>query len=115
MPSAERRTDSGIEIRPVYGPEDLAGWDPAAALGQPGRPPFTRGVYPTMYRGRPWTIRQYSGYGNAEATNERWRALLAAGGTGLSCAFDLPTQMGYDSDHPRAAGEVGKVGVAIDS
>jgi methylmalonyl-CoA mutase N-terminal domain/subunit len=115
MPSEERRTDSGIDIRAVYGPDDLAGWDPAVALGVPGRPPFTRGVYPTMYRGRAWTIRQYSGFGNAEATNERWRALLAGGGTGLSCAFDLPTQMGYDSDHPRAEGEVGKVGVAIDS
>jgi methylmalonyl-CoA mutase N-terminal domain/subunit len=115
MASEERGTDSGIDIRAVYGPDDLVGWDPQAALGVPGRPPFTRGVYPTMYRGRPWTIRQYSGFGNAEATNERWRALLAGGGTGLSCAFDLPTQMGYDSDHPRAEGEVGKVGVAIDS
>jgi methylmalonyl-CoA mutase N-terminal domain/subunit len=115
MTADERRTDSGIVVRPVYGPADLNGWDPGTALGEPGRPPFTRGVYPTMYRGRPWTIRQYSGFGNAEATNERWHALLAGGGTGLSCAFDLPTQMGYDSDHPRAAGEVGKVGVAIDS
>ncbi len=115
MSSDERRTDSGIDIRPVYGPADLEGWDPSERLGDPGRPPFTRGIYPTMYRGRPWTIRQYSGFGTAESTNERWRLLLAGGGTGLSCAFDLPTQMGYDSDHPRAEGEVGKVGVAIDS
>jgi methylmalonyl-CoA mutase N-terminal domain/subunit len=115
MATDERRTDSGIVIRPVYGPADLAGWDAEERLGEPGSFPFTRGIYPTMYRGRPWTIRQYSGFGTAEATNERWRLLLAGGGTGLSCAFDLPTQMGYDSDHPRAEGEVGKVGVAIDS
>jgi methylmalonyl-CoA mutase N-terminal domain/subunit len=115
MASEARRTDSGIEIRPVYTASDLDGWDAEERLGAPGAFPFTRGIYPTMYRGRPWTIRQYSGYGTAEATNERWRMLLAAGGTGLSCAFDLPTQMGYDSDHPRAVGEVGKVGVAIDS
>ncbi len=115
MATAERRTDSGIEIQPVYGPSALDGWDPGAQLGEPGAPPFTRGIYPTMYRGRPWTIRQYSGFGNAESTNERWRLLLAGGGTGLSCAFDLPTQMGYDSDHPRSEGEIGKVGVAIDS
>lgn len=113
--SEERRTDSGIEIRAVYRPGDLASWDPAERLGDPGEPPFTRGIHPTMYRGRPWTIRQYSGFGTAEATNERWKLLLAAGGTGLSCAFDLPTQMGYDSDHPRSEGEVGRVGVAIDS
>src|ERR1700734_3994703 len=115
MVSSERRTDSGIVVEPVYGPEQLKGWDPATKLGAPGQPPYTRGIYPTMYRGRPWTIRQYSGFGSAETTNERWRLLLAGGGTGLSCAFDLPTQMGYDSDHPRAEGEVGKVGVAIDS
>jgi methylmalonyl-CoA mutase, N-terminal domain len=115
MATDERRTDSDIEIRPVYGPGDLDGWDPATQLGEPGHPPFTRGIYPTMYRGRPWTIRQYSGFGSAESTNERWKLLLAGGGTGLSCAFDLPTQMGYDSDHPRAEGEIGKVGVAIDS
>ncbi|MBO0748045.1 MAG: methylmalonyl-CoA mutase, partial [Acidimicrobiaceae bacterium] len=113
--SDERRTDSGIEVRPVYRPADLEGWDPGARLGEPGRPPFTRGIHPSMYRGRPWTIRQYAGFGSAESTNERWKLLLAAGGTGLSCAFDLPTQMGYDSDHPRSEGEVGKVGVAIDS
>jgi methylmalonyl-CoA mutase N-terminal domain/subunit len=115
MATEERRTDSGIEIRPVYGAGDLDGWDPDARLGQPGKYPYTRGIYPTMYRGRPWTIRQYSGFGNAESTNERWKMLLAGGSTGLSCAFDLPTQMGYDSDHPRARAEVGKVGVAIDS
>ncbi len=111
----ERSTDSGIEIKPVYRAADLRGWDPDRRLGDPGRSPYTRGVYPTMYRGRPWTMRQYSGFGTAEATNERWKVLLAHGSTGLSCAFDLPTQMGYDSDHPRAEGEVGKVGVAIDS
>jgi methylmalonyl-CoA mutase N-terminal domain/subunit len=115
MASDVRRTDSGIEIKPVYSSSDLGGWDPETQLGAPGSFPFTRGIYPTMYRGRPWTIRQYSGFGTAEATNERWRLLLRSGGTGLSCAFDLPTQMGYDSDHPKAAGEVGKVGVAIDS
>ena len=115
MAEDERRTDSGIEIRPLYTDGDLAGWDPAERLGKPGEPPFTRGIYPTMYRGRLWTMRQYSGFGSAEATNERFKFLLAAGQTGLSCAFDLPTQMGYDSDHARAEGEVGKVGVAIDS
>ncbi|MDE3203211.1 MAG: methylmalonyl-CoA mutase, partial [Acidobacteriota bacterium] len=115
MATEARHTDSGIEIQPVYSSSDLEGWDPQSQLGAPGSFPFTRGIYPTMYRGRPWTIRQYSGFGNAESTNERWRLLLAGGGTGLSCAFDLPTQMGYDSDHPRSLGEVGKVGVAIDS
>jgi methylmalonyl-CoA mutase, N-terminal domain len=115
MATNERRTDSGIEIRPVYTEADLADWDGRRQLGEPGGYPYTRGIYPTMYRGRPWTIRQYSGFGTAESTNERWRLLLAGGGTGLSCAFDLPTQMGFDSDHPRAVGEVGKVGVAIDS
>ena len=112
---APRLTDSGIEIKPLYTADDLDGWDPAAALGLPGEAPFTRGVYPSMYRGRLWTMRQYSGFGDAASTNERFKFLLAAGQTGLSCAFDLPTQMGYDSDHPRAEGEVGKVGVAIDS
>jgi methylmalonyl-CoA mutase N-terminal domain/subunit len=113
--STERRTDSGIEIKPVYTDADLAGWDPAERLGLPGKPPYARGIRPDMYRGRLWTMRQYAGFGTAEATNERFKFLLAAGQTGLSCAFDLPTQMGYDSDHPRAEGEVGKVGVAIDS
>jgi methylmalonyl-CoA mutase N-terminal domain/subunit len=111
----ERRTDSGIEIRAVYGPSDLEDWDPKTSLGEPGGYPYTRGIYPTMYRGRPWTMRQYAGFGNAAATNRRWKLLLASGSTGLSCAFDLPTQMGYDSDHPRSEGEVGRVGVAIDS
>jgi methylmalonyl-CoA mutase N-terminal domain/subunit len=110
-----KRTDSGIEVKPLYGPADLDGWDPAERLGNPGSPPYTRGVYPTMYRGKLWTMRQYAGFGTAKSTNERFKFLLGAGQTGLSCAFDLPTQMGYDSDHPRAEGEVGKVGVAIDS
>ena len=110
-----RRTDSGIEIKPLYTADDLAGWDPDERLGLPGQAPYTRGVYPSMYRGRPWTMRQYSGFGDAASTNRRFHFLLDAGQTGLSCAFDLPTQMGYDSDHPRAEGEVGKVGVAIDS
>ena len=112
--SQERTTDSGIEIQPVYeasdGPSDLA-----TRLGRPGEYPFTRGVYPGMYRQRLWTMRQYAGFGSAEETNERFRYLLEAGQTGLSVAFDLPTQMGYDSDHPKAAAEVGRVGVAIDS
>ena len=110
-----RRTDSGIEVRPLYTESDLEGWEATERLGLPGEPPFTRGVYPSMYRGRLWTMRQYSGFGDAASTNQRFRFLLEAGQTGLSCAFDLPTQMGYDSDHPRAEGEVGKVGVAIDS
>src|SRR3954463_12092704 len=115
MAADERFTDSGIEIKPVYTPADLDGWDPDEKLGEPGRYPYTRGIRKDMYRGRLWTMRQYSGFGNAEATNQRWKQLLAAGSTGLSCAFDLPTQMGYDSDHGRAEGEVGKVGVAISS
>jgi methylmalonyl-CoA mutase N-terminal domain/subunit len=107
----ERRvTDSGIEVKPVYGPDDAAG--PAEP---PGAFPFTRGPYADMYRGRPWTIRQYAGFGSAEETNERFRRLLAQGQTGLSVAFDLPTQLGYDSDDPVAGGEVGRTGVAIDS
>ena len=108
-------TESGLPFAPVYGPADLAGWDPAEALGDPGAFPYTRGVYPTMYTGRPWTMRQYAGFGTAAESNERYRQLLAAGTTGLSVAFDLPTQMGYDSDAPIAHGEVGKVGVAIDT
>jgi methylmalonyl-CoA mutase N-terminal domain/subunit len=110
-----RRTDSGIEIKPLYTADDLAGIDPATHVGRPGEAPYTRGIYPTMHRGRLWTMRQYAGFGDAASTNERFKYLLGAGQTGLSCAFDLPTQMGYDSDHPRAEGEVGKVGVAIDS
>ena len=113
--SDDKRTDSGIEVKALYDASDLAGWDPAAQLGAPGKPPYTRGVYPTMYRGKLWTMRQYAGFGTAASTNERFKFLLQAGQTGLSCAFDLPTQMGYDSDHPRSEGEVGKVGVAIDT
>ena len=100
--------------KPVYGPEDWTG-DPARELGDAGAFPFTRGVHPTMYRCRLWTMRQYAGFGTAEATNARFRHLLAAGQTGLSVAFDLPTQMGYDSDHAMAEGEVGRAGVAIDT
>jgi methylmalonyl-CoA mutase, N-terminal domain len=99
----------------AHTPDDLRGWDPDAALGYPGEFPFTRGIQPTMYRGRLWTMRQYAGFASAEESNARYRYLLAQGVTGLSVAFDLPTQMGYDSDHPLAAGEVGRVGVAIDS
>jgi methylmalonyl-CoA mutase N-terminal domain/subunit len=113
MPDDRRVTDSGIEIEPIYGPD--AAFDPERVLGEPGRPPFTRGIYPSMYRGRLWTMRQYAGMGTADDTNRRFRYLLDRGQTGLSVAFDLPTQMGYDSDHPRAEGEVGKTGVAIDS
>ena len=113
--SDERRTDSGIELEPVYAADDLVGFDPATQLGEPGEPPFTRGIYPAMYRGRLWTMRQYAGMGTADETNRRFRYLLEHGQTGLSVAFDLPTQMGLDSDHPRAEGEVGKTGVAIDS
>ena len=115
MAEVVKRTDSGIEIDPLYSADNLVGWDPAAKLGLPGSPPYTRGVYPTMYRGKLWTMRQYAGFGSAETTNQRFKFLLEAGQTGLSCAFDLPTQMGYDSDHARSEGEIGKVGVAIDS
>src|SRR5712671_2972573 len=96
-------------------PADLDAWDPDRDLGEPGEFPFTRGIQPTMYRGRLWTMRQYAGFGTAADSNTRFRYLLSRGVTGLSVAFDLPTQMGYDSDHPLAAGEVGRVGVAIDS
>ena len=108
-------SESGFPVKPVYGPKDLAGFEPETALGQPGQYPFTRGVYPTMYTGRPWTMRQYAGFGSAAESNRRYHDLIKAGSTGLSVAFDLPTQMGYDSDHELAHGEVGKVGVAIDS
>src|SRR5512134_1925839 len=101
-------------MKTVYGPDDWTG-DPVRDLGEPGRFPFTRGVYPGMYTSRLWTMRQYAGFGTAEETNARFRHLLAAGQMGLSVAFDLPTQMGYDSDHPMARGEVGRVGVAIDT
>ena len=109
------QTESGLPIEPVYESSALVGFDPATALGRPGDFPYTRGVYPTMYTGRLWTMRQYAGFGSAAQSNHRYRQLLEAGTTGLSVAFDLPTQMGYDSDDPMAAGEVGKVGVAIDS
>src|SRR6478752_459282 len=108
-------SESGVPIESVYGPDALEGWDPATKLGEPGAYPYTRGVYPSMYTGRPWTMRQYAGFGTAVESNKRYHQLLNAGTTGLSVAFDLPTQMGYDSDHPFASGEVGKVGVAIDS
>ena len=106
---------SGVEIDRLYTPEDLAGQEYARDLGYPGEFPFTRGIQPTMYRGRFWTMRQYAGFGTAEETNTRFKLLLQAGQTGLSTAFDLPTQMGYDSDHGMAMGEVGRVGVAIDT
>src|SRR5438874_10927554 len=104
-----------IEPQPLYTPANLEGWDYDREVGYPGEFPFTRGVQPTMYRGRLWTMRQYAGMGGAEESNKRYRYLLAHGTTGLSVAFDLPTQIGMDSDHPMALGEVGKVGVAIDS
>ncbi|MDH4036578.1 MAG: methylmalonyl-CoA mutase family protein [Candidatus Krumholzibacteria bacterium] len=109
------RTSSGIEIEPVYAPDAPPDDATGKRVGFPGEFPYTRGVYPTMYRGRPWTIRQYAGFGTARDTNERFLSLLQRGQTGLSVAFDLPTQMGLDSDHPLAAGEVGRVGVAIDT
>jgi len=115
----ERKGDfvntSGIPVKRVYTPLDVADFDYMKELGLPGEYPFTRGVQPTMYRGRFWTMRQYAGFGTAEDTNRRYRFLLEQGQTGLSVAFDLPTQIGYDSDHPLAQGEVGKVGVTIDS
>ncbi len=116
---SERRdkftTSSHIGIKTCYGKADTAGYDPDRDLGQPGEFPYTRGVYPTMYRSRLWTMRQYAGYATAAESNRRFRYLLEQGQTGLSVAFDLPTQIGYDSDAPEAFGEVGKVGVAIDS
>jgi methylmalonyl-CoA mutase N-terminal domain/subunit len=114
MPDHSKTSPSGLPVAPVYRPAD-APIDYARDLGDPGAYPFTRGVQPTMYRGRLWTMRQYAGFGTAAETNQRFRHLLAAGQTGLSVAFDLPTQMGIDSDSPRALGEVGRVGVAIDS
>src|SRR3984885_8687728 len=115
--AAERRaaSPSGLPIEAVVTANDLRDWDPERDLGYPGEFPFTRGVYPTMYRGRLWTTRQYAGFGSATESNERYRYLLAQGVKGLSVAFDLPTQIGMDSDHALALGEVGKVGVAIDS
>src|SRR5580700_9029568 len=110
-----RISESGIPIESVYGPKEIQNLDPEADLGAPGSFPFTRGVYPTMYVTRPWTMRQYAGFSTAAESNQRYHQLIDAGTTGLSVAFDLPTQMGYDSDAPAARGEVGKVGVAIDS
>src|SRR5512141_1561674 len=111
MAAAEdERSDSGIELKPVYTADDGR-----RALEPPGAYQFTRGPYPDMYRGRPWTMRQYAGFGSADETNARFRTLLSRGQTGLSVAFDLPTQLGYDSDDPIAQGEVGRTGVAIDS
>ncbi len=111
--ASQPTTLSGIPLKTAYAPPDLGEWDPESSLGSPGEFPFTRGVYPTMYRGKLWTMRQYAGFGSAVQSNARYRYLLAKGQAGLSVAFDLPTQMGFDSDHPRARGEVGKVGVAI--
>jgi len=118
-PPAERKpkfsTLSGLPVDPVYARESLGTWDPETELGYPGEFPYTRGIYPTMYRGRFWTMRQYAGFGTAVESNRRYRYLLSMGQAGLSVAFDLPTQIGLDSDHALALGEVGKVGVAIDS
>jgi methylmalonyl-CoA mutase N-terminal domain/subunit len=108
-------TISGLPVERLYAQESLPNWDPEDALGYPGEFPYTRGIYPTMYRGRFWTMRQYAGFGTAVESNQRYRYLLSKGQAGLSVAFDLPTQIGMDSDHPLAQGEVGKVGVAIDS
>ncbi|HUL15899.1 MAG TPA: methylmalonyl-CoA mutase family protein [Terriglobales bacterium] len=112
---AEFTTISGHPIRRLYTEADLAGWNPQRDLGLPGEPPYTRGIHATMHRGRLWTMRQFAGFGAAEDTNQRFRYLLSQGQTGLSTAFDLPTLMGYDSDHPLSEGEVGKCGVAISS
>src|ERR671937_280847 len=112
---ADPETSSHIPVRQLYTPADLKKWDQEREVGYPGEYPFTRGVQATMYRGRLWTMRQYAGYASAEESNARYRYLLERGQTGLSVAFDLPTQMGYDADHPMAEGEVGKVGVSISS
>ena len=108
-------TSSGIELKRTYDPADVDAFDYLRDLGYPGQYPFTRGVQPTMYRGRLWTMRQYAGFGTAEESNRRYRYLFEQGQTGLSVAFDLPTQMGRDADHPFAHGEVGRVGVSIGS
>jgi len=115
FPASSGTTLSGTPLKTVYAPEDLRDFDPQSSLGSPGEFPYTRGIYPTMYRGKLWTMRQYAGFGTARQSNARYRYLLAQGQTGLSVAFDLPTQMGFDPDHPRARGEVGKVGVSISS
>jgi methylmalonyl-CoA mutase N-terminal domain/subunit len=111
----ERTSESGLPVDPVYDASKLTDFRPEEKLGRPGEYPFTRGVYPRMYVDRPWTMRQYAGFSSAEETNTRFRLLLDRGQTGLSVAFDLPTQLGLDSDHPLARGEVGRTGVAIDS
>ncbi|MQY57509.1 methylmalonyl-CoA mutase, partial [bacterium] len=108
-------TSSGIEVKQVYSKKDLTGFTASRDLSEPGKYPFTRGLYSTMYRGKLWTMRQYAGFGTAEESNRRYRFLLSQGQTGISIAFDLPTQLGLDSDDPLSHGEVGKVGVAIDS
>jgi methylmalonyl-CoA mutase N-terminal domain/subunit len=107
--------ESGIPVKPVYGPEDLVAGDPSQSVGQPGEFPFTRGIHPLMYRARPWTMRQYAGFGTPVETNQRFKFLIANGQNALNVAFDLPTQMGLDSDDPLAEGEVGRVGMAVDS
>src|ERR1700691_2444903 len=112
---ADFSTLSGLEVEPVYGPPDGAVVPGFERIGWPGEFPFTRGLYPTGYRGKPWTIRQFAGFGNAHQTNERYKMILEAGGNGLSVAFDMPTLMGRDSDEPQSLGEVGHCGVAIDS
>ena len=114
-PPVPAQTTWGMEVAPLYIPEDMQHIDYDRDLGYPGAFPFTRGVYPSMYRGRLWTFREYAGFGTAEDSNARYRALLDQGMTGLSVAFDLPTQIGFDSDDPRVGEEVGRVGVAIDS
>src|SRR5690348_4143081 len=114
-PELKSASPTGLPMPPEITSEDLRGWDAERDLGYPGEFPFTRGIYPTMYRGRLWTMRQYAGFGSALESNRRYRYLMSQGQTGLSVAFDLPTQIGMDSDHPLALGEVGKVGVAIDS
>src|SRR6516162_2686555 len=115
----ERKTSADIPLAPVYDPDSLGAlrppFDPARDLGAPGAFPYTRGIHADMYRGRLWTMRQYAGFGTAEETNARFKFLLASGQTGLSVAFDLPTQMGRDADHPLARGEVGRAGVSISS
>src|SRR5438445_7122117 len=104
---------SGLDIARVYSADDLKAWDPKSDLGRPGEFPYTRGVYPTMYRSKLWTMRQFAGFGTPEDTNQRFKFLLAEGQTGLSTAFDMPVLMGYDADHPHSLGEVGREGVAV--
>ncbi|MFH1481201.1 MAG: methylmalonyl-CoA mutase family protein, partial [Pseudomonadota bacterium] len=114
-PFERHATEWGDPVEPLYTPDDVSDLDYGGEIGFPGRYPFIRGVHPSMYLGRTWTMRQYSGFGTAEETNKRYKFLLDQGQTGLSVAFDLPTQIGYDSDHPMSLGEVGKVGVPVDS